>query len=95
MISTAGTVCSAAELCRQHGAKRIILAATHAVLCGPACERLKKAPVDEVVVTDTIPVSQDKIDSVGKLRVLSVAPLLGEAIHRIHNNESVSSLFIH
>jgi ribose-phosphate pyrophosphokinase len=95
MISTAGTVCSAAELCKQRGAKRIIVAATHAVLCGPACERLKNAPVDEVVVTDTIPVGQDKIDGIGKLRVLSVAPLLGEAIHRIHNNESVSSLFVH
>ena len=95
MISTAGTVCSAAELCKQRGAKRVIVASTHAVLCGPACERLKNAPVDEVVVTDTIPVGQEKFDAIGKLRVLSVAPLLGEAIHRIHNNESVSSLFIH
>jgi len=95
MISTAGTVCSAAELCKARGAKRVIVSATHAVLCGPACERLKKAPVDEVVVTDTIPVGQEKIDAIGKLRVLSVAPLLGEAIHRIHNNESVSSLFVH
>jgi ribose-phosphate pyrophosphokinase len=94
MISTAGTVCSAAELVEQQGAKRILLGATHGVLCGPACERLKNAPIDEVVVTDTIPIDQEKIDAIGKLKVLSVSALMGEAIHRIHNNESVSSLFL-
>lgn len=93
MISTAGTVCGAAELCKEKGAKRIILAATHAVLCGPAAERLKAAPVDEVVVTDTIPLNKDVAETIGKVKVLSVSALLGEAINRIHNNESVSSLF--
>jgi ribose-phosphate pyrophosphokinase len=95
MISTAGTVCSAAELVRQQGAKRILLGSTHGVLCGPACERLKNSSIDEIVVTDTIPVPQEKIEVVGKMKVLSVSALMGEAIHRIHNNESVSSLFMH
>ena len=67
--------------------------ATHAILCGPAIERLREAPIDELVVTDTIPIGQEKIDALDKLHVLSVAELIGEAIHRIHNDESVSSLF--
>ncbi len=93
MISTAGTVCGAAVLCREEGAKQVFVGATHGVLCGPAIERLSAAPIDEIIVTDTIPVGQDKIERIGKLRVLSVAGLMGEAIHRIHNDESVSSLF--
>ena len=94
MISTAGTVCGAAELCKEHGAERILLSATHGVLCGPAIQRLAESPVDEVVVTDTIPISQEKLDNLSKLKVLSISALIGEAIHRIHNNESVSSLFM-
>lgn len=93
MITTAGTVSGAARLCRNNGATGVYVGATHAILCGPAIERLHEAPIDELVVTDTIPISQDKIDSLDKLRVLSVAELVGEAIHRIHNDESVSSLF--
>ena len=94
MVSTAGTVCSAATICKEHGATAIFVGATHGVLCGQAVERIQQAPIDEVVVTDTIPVGQDKIDAIGKIRVLSVAELMGEAIHRIHNDESVSSLFL-
>ncbi|MFP4052785.1 MAG: ribose-phosphate diphosphokinase [Phycisphaerae bacterium] len=94
MISTAGTIASAAKLCRKLNAGRILVGATHAVLCGPAAERLREAPIDEVVVTDTVPVPQEKVDAIGKLKVLSVSALIGEAIHRIHNNESVSSLFL-
>jgi len=94
MISTAGTVCSAAQLCMDKGAKGVYVGATHPVLCGPAVERLGEAPIDEVVVTDTIPVSEEKARAMGKLKVLSVAALMGEAIHRIHNDESVSSLFL-
>lgn len=94
MISTAGTVCNAARLVKEKGATRIFVGATHAVLCGPATARLREAPIDEVVVTDSIPVEDEKIQAVGKLRVLTVAELMGEAIHRIHNDESVSSLFV-
>jgi ribose-phosphate pyrophosphokinase len=93
MISTAGTICDAAELCRQRGAGKIYVGATHAVLCGPAAERLRNSVIEEVVVTDTIPVPREKIDEIGKLTVLSVSSLIGEAIHRIHNDQSVSSLF--
>lgn len=93
MISTGGTICSAARLCRDEGANRVLVGASHAVLCGPAIERLREAPIDEVVVTDTIPVSDEKAQGIGKLKVLTISPLVGEAIHRIHNDESVSSLF--
>jgi ribose-phosphate pyrophosphokinase len=93
MISTAGTICGAAELCKKEGARKIYVGATHGVLCGPAAARLQDAPIDELVVTDTIPVPEEKRESIGKVTVLSVAELMGEAIHRIHNDQSVSSLF--
>ena len=93
MISTGGTVCTAAELCVEQGAKRVLVGATHAVLCGPAIQRLAEAPIDEVVVTDTVQMPADTTAKLTKLKVLSVAELVGEAIHRIHNDESVSSLF--
>ncbi len=94
MISTAGTVCAAAVLCKEKGATRILVGATHAVLCGPAIENLAAAPIDEVVATDTIPVGEEKLAALPKLKVLSVAKLMGEVIHRIHNDESISSLFL-
>jgi len=93
MISTAGTVCGAAKLCKDEGARNVYVGATHGVLCGPAIQRLREAPIDELVVTDTIPINQQAVDQIGKVKVLSVAALMGEAIHRIHNDESVSSLF--
>jgi len=92
IIATAGTVCSAAELVKQRGAKKIYVGSTHGVFAGPALERLKKAPIDEVVVTDTIPLAEET-KKLGNVKVLTVSSLLGEAIKRIHKNESVSSLF--
>jgi ribose-phosphate pyrophosphokinase len=92
IIATAGTVCSAAELVRKRGARRIVVGATHGVFAGKALERLDAAPIDEVVVTDTIPLSEEA-GKVSKIKVLSAAAMLGEAIKRIHRNESVSSLF--
>jgi len=94
VITTAGTVCSAADVCKSEGARKVYVAATHGVLCGPAVERIRNSPIDELVVTDTVPIPQEKIDGIGKLTVLSVADLIGEAIHRIHNDESVSNLFL-
>lgn len=91
MISTAGTICSASELVKSRGAKSIIIGATHGVFAGEAIERLEKAPFDEVIVTDTVPLSEEA-KSIGKIKVLSVATLLGMAIKRIHQNKSVSSL---
>ncbi|MHC4222504.1 MAG: ribose-phosphate diphosphokinase [Planctomycetota bacterium] len=91
MISTAGSITEAAKAVREMGAKAIYLGATHAVLCGKAMERLSNAPVEQVVVTDTVPVPQEK--RAKYLKVLSVARLLGEAVLRIHHAESVSRLF--
>lgn len=91
MISTAGSICGAAKKVHEAGAREIHVAATHGVLCGPAIEKLAEAPLRTVVITDTIPLRPDR--SISKIKVLSVAPLLGEAIKRIHRNESVSRLF--
>jgi len=91
MISTATSITEAAKKCRREGAKEIYICATHAVMAGKAVDKLQKAPVKEVVVTDTIPLDGKEF---GNLRVLSIANLLGEAIRRIHHSESVSSLFL-
>ncbi len=91
MITTGSTIAAAAQLLKEHGAKVVYVVATHAVFCGPVRERLTKAPVEEIAVTNTIPL--DPAWTTGEVKVLSVAPLLGEAIRRIHCNESVSSLF--
>jgi len=91
LISTGGTVVEAAGALGEKGAKDIYVAITHPVLCGPALKKLKAAPFKELAVTDTIPLDEGKV--IPKLKVLSVAPLLSEAIKRIHNEESVSSLF--
>ena len=92
MISTAGTICSAAKLLKEKGSKKIIAGATHGVFAGEALERIEEAPFDELVVTDTIPLNSTtkKIDGI---KVLTVSELLGEAIKRIHRNESVSVMF--
>ncbi|MCA9184728.1 MAG: ribose-phosphate diphosphokinase, partial [Planctomycetales bacterium] len=91
MISTAGSICGAAKMVHAEGATKIYVAATHAVLCGPAIQRLQESPIDEIVVTDTIPLQDHQ--KLSKIRVLTVAPLLGEAIKRIHHDESISEIF--
>ena len=91
MISTAGSVVGAAHVARCNGAREVYACATHGVLCGPAIERLSDAPIRQVVVSDSIPVPPNK--QLPNLTVLSVAPLLADAIKRIHMNESVSKLF--
>ncbi len=90
LISTGGSICGAAHLVKKHGAEKIYIGATHGVLCGSAVENLRNAPVDGIVLTDTIPLPQELLPN---LKILSVAPLLGEAIRRIHCHESVSRLF--
>jgi len=92
MISTAGTVCSAARLVKDRGAGRIYVGATHGVFADEALARLAEAPIDEVVVTDTIPLTSEARQA-GQVTVLTAAPMLGEAIKRIHRNESISILF--
>jgi ribose-phosphate pyrophosphokinase len=92
MVDTAGTITQAAEALKAHGARRIYACCTHAVLSGPAIERLDKSPIKELVVTNTIPRREGATSA--KVKMLSVGPLLGEAIKRIHCGESVSSLFV-
>ena len=91
MISTAGSICGAARLVRDGGAREIYLAATHGVLCGPAVERLQQAPITGIVLTDTIPQKDEK--ALPNMTILSVSTLLGEAIKRIHHDESISEIF--
>ncbi len=93
MIDTAGTLCQAAKALKEKGAREIYACATHAVLSGPALERINESCLEEVVVTNSIPLD-DKVKACPKLRVLSVAELLAEAIRRINGDESVSSLFV-
>ena len=93
MISTAGTMCEAARLLKERGAKDVIAACTHPVLVGLAMERLAEAPISKIVVADSIPCGPRCAPIQDKLVELSTAGLLGEAILRVHNNESVSSLF--
>ena len=91
MIDTAGTVVSAANLLIDRGASDVYIAATHGLLSGPAVDRLKNGPIREVVVTNTVPISDEK--RFDNLRVLSIAPLLAEAIDAVFEDGSVSELF--
>ena len=91
IIDTAGTITEAAKLLKAKGAKEVYIGAAHAVFSGPALERIANAPVEQCIVTNTIPWDKEKLPS--NVVQLSVAPLLGQAISRIHDDESVSSLF--
>jgi ribose-phosphate pyrophosphokinase len=93
LVDTAGTLVGSTAALMRAGARRVLAGATHAVLSGRAMERLKASQLQGLVVTDTIPLG-DKAQYWGRIQVLPVAPLLGEAIRRIHYDESVSSLFI-
>ena len=93
IIDTAGTLTKAIAALRKEGAQRILAAGVHAVLSGPALDRIMNSPLEQVLITDTTPIDA-KIERCSKLKTLSVAPLLGEAINRIHENSSVSSLFV-
>lgn len=93
MIDTAGTLTAAAEALKERGAKRVWAYATHPVFSGPAVDRIQNSPIDKVVVTNSIPLSaQGKACS--KIVQISIAPLIAEAIRRIHHGDSVSSLFV-
>ena len=91
MIDTAGTITGGAEALIKRGAKSVSACCTHPVLSGPAIERIANSPIDELVTTNTIPLPEEK--RIDKIKVLSVAPVIGEAILRIHQDRSVSELF--
>lgn len=92
MIDTAGTITKAAKALKENGAKRVIACATHPVLSGPAIQRIEESVLDEVIFSNTIYLPEEK--RIRKIKILSIANLIGEAIRRIHNEESVSSLFL-
>lgn len=91
LIDTAGTITEAAKLLKKEGAKDIYVCAAHAVFSGPALQRLEESPIKQVIVSNSIPLNQKNLPE--KIVQLSIAPLLGEAISRIHDDESISSLF--
>ncbi len=93
MIDTAGTLANAARALLDHGARRVYAAATHAVLSGPAVGRITESPLTKVIITDTVPLREEARGN-PKFQVASVSRLLGEAIRRIHNSDSISSLFV-
>ena len=93
MVDTANTLCEAARALKEHGAKRVLAYCTHPVLSGSAIERVNNSALDELVVTDTIPL-RDEAKACGRIRQLTVAELLAETIRRISNEDSVSSLFV-
>jgi ribose-phosphate pyrophosphokinase len=92
IITTGGTIAKVAQALHSQGANRVLVAASHPILTGNAVERLQKADVEEVIVTDTVPIAAEKT-ATPLIKVLSVAPLLAEAIIRVHENRSVSELF--
>jgi ribose-phosphate pyrophosphokinase len=93
MIDTAGTLTQAANALIDQGAAKVYAYATHPVLSGPAVERIARSPIEEVVVTDTIPL-HPSAQACGKIKVLSVAKLLAVAVRRIHDADSLSTLFV-
>lgn len=92
IISTAATMCTAAKMLKEHGAGKIFIGATHAIFSDRAIENIADSPIDEVVVTDTIPVNQ-RMEKLSNLKILTVSEILGEAVKRIHRNESISAMF--
>ena len=93
IIDTAGTMTKAVDALTRKGARRVLAAGVHGVLSGPALQRINDSPLEQVLITNTTPL-EEKLSRSRKLKALSVAPLLGEAIRRIHENSSVSSLFV-
>ena len=91
MISTAGSIVGAVKVAKAFGAREVYVSATHAVLCGNAVQKLLESPIKEIVVTNSLPIPNAHL--LPNLKIVSVAPLLGEAIRRIHRNESISRLF--
>jgi ribose-phosphate pyrophosphokinase len=94
IIDTAGTIVKAATALKANGAERVYACAVHGVLSGPAIERLESAPLDQVIITNTIPLNSERARCCKKIKQLSVARLLGQAIRSIHEETSVSSLFV-
>jgi ribose-phosphate pyrophosphokinase len=93
IIDTAGTICNAADALKEEGAKKVVSYATHAVLSGPAIERISNSKLDELIVTDTIPLSE-KASKLNKIKIISMDDTLSEAINRVNKEESISAMFL-
>jgi ribose-phosphate pyrophosphokinase len=93
LVDTAGTLCKAAKALKEHGAAKVVAYCTHAVLSGPAISNISNSVLDELVVTDSIPLSEEA-QACAQVRQLSIAELLGESMRRMHTGESVSSLYM-
>jgi ribose-phosphate pyrophosphokinase len=92
IVDTAGTLCKAADALKEHGASHVVAYCTHPVLSGAAIKNIENSTMDSLVVTDTIPLSEEGA-SCGKIRQLSMAKLLAESIRRVSNEESISAMF--
>jgi ribose-phosphate pyrophosphokinase len=92
MVDTAGTLCKAAQALKDHGAAKVIAYITHPILSGPAIDNIASSALDELVVTDTIPLSEAG-RACANIRVLSLAPMLAETVRRVNNEESLSAMF--
>jgi ribose-phosphate pyrophosphokinase len=92
MVDTAGTLCKAADALKEHGANKVVAYCTHAVLSGRALDNIRNSQLDELVVTDTIPLSKEA-SAIDKIRQLTISDLLAESIRRVSNEESISALF--
>jgi len=93
-VDTAGSMVQAVHLVKQEGARRVYMVFVHPIFSGPAAERLAQLPVEEIITTDTVPIPAEKQTLIGdKLKILSVAPLLGEVILRAHEGRSVGQMF--
>jgi ribose-phosphate pyrophosphokinase len=93
IVDTAGTLCGAAKALKEQGAEKVLAYITHPVLSGKAYENIKKSMLDEIIVTDTIPL-HEKAKDIKNIRQISVSEMLAETIRRIHQRESVSTLFM-
>ena len=93
IIDTAGTICNAADALKEGGANKVVSYATHAVLSGPAIERISNSKLDELIVTDTIPLSE-KASKLDKIKIISMDDTLSEAINRVNKEESISAMFL-
>ena len=93
IVDTAGTICNAAEALKNAGAKKVISYATHPVLSGPALKRIEKSGLDEIIVTDTIPLSEEA-SKLKKIKIISLERTIAEAINRVNKEESVSAMFL-
>jgi len=93
MVDTAGTLCKAAKMLKDHGARRVLAFITHGIFSGPACERIRNSVIDQLIVTNTIPLRKE-LRTERRVKIVSVSPITAEIIKRMHRNEDISNAFV-